>query len=128
MSQPWHREDKPYLSYELSGNNAEIRRNKNRIAQLTRQAEQGYFGWAFDGGTVEADGEAVRLKITFDQKPGGDLTSALRHGGFHWSPRLGVWQRLLNDNAVYALDGIMDVWPDTGERPSEYQRRVRAES
>lgn len=34
-----HRTDKPYSSYELSGNNAEIRRNKGRIAQLERQAE-----------------------------------------------------------------------------------------
>ena len=97
-----YRRDKPYSSYELSGNNAEIRRNRSRIAQLERQAELGYFGWTFDGGEVQIDQEANRLQITFDAKPGKELTSALKHKGFHWAPSIGVWQRQLNDNAIWA--------------------------
>ena len=76
MSQ--YRTDKPYLSYELSSNNAEIRRNKDN--------------------------------------------------GFHWAPSIGVWQRQLNDNAVWAADGIKDIWPDTGEKPSDFQHRAREEA
>lgn len=128
MAQPWHREDKPYLSYELSGGNAEIRRNKDRIAQLTRQAEQGYFGWTFDGGEVQIDQEMNRLQIVFDAKPDKELTSELKQGGFHWAPSIGVWQRQLNDNAVWATDYIKAIWPDTGEKPSDFQRRSRAEA
>lgn len=125
MARSWHREDKPYLSYELSGGSAEIRRNKERIAQLARQAEQGYYGWTFDGGEVQADREANRLQITFDARPGKDLASALKHNGFHWAPSIGVWQRQLNDNAILAADCIKDIWPDTGEKPSDFQRRSR---
>lgn len=120
-----YRTGKPYASYELSGGSAEIRRNKERIAQLARQAEQGYYGWTFDGGEVQADREANRLQITFDARPGRDLTSALKHNGFHWAPSIGVWQRQLNDNAILAADCIKDIWPDTGEKPSDFQRRSR---
>lgn len=120
-----YRTGKPYASYELSGGSAEIRRNKERIAQLARQAEQGYYGWTFDGGEVQADQEANRLQITFDARPGKDLMSALKHNGFHWAPSIGVWQRQLNDNAILAADCIKDIWPDTGEKPSDFQRRSR---
>ena len=120
--------DRPYMPYELSGNSAEIRRNKGRIARLTRQAEQGYFGWKFDGGEVQADREANRLQIMFDTRPDKDLTSALKHNGFHWAPSIGVWQRQLNDNAIWAADCIKAIWPDTGEKPSGFQRRSREEA
>lgn len=126
MSQ--YRTDKPYLSYELSSNNAEIRRNKDRIAQLTRQTEQGYFGWTFSGGEVQIDKDANRLQIMFDARPDKELTLALKHNGFHWAPSIGVWQRQLNDNAVWAADGIKDIWPDTREKPSDFQRRAREEA
>ena len=121
------RMDRPYSSYELSGNNAEIRRNKDRIAQLERQAKQGYFGWTFDGGEVEIDQEANRLQISFDARPDKELTSELKHRGFHWAPSIGVWQRQLNDNAIWATDYIKAIWPDTGESPSEFQRRAGEE-
>lgn len=120
-----YQRDKPYSSYELSSNNAEIRRNKSRIAQLERQAEQGYFGWTFDGGKVQIDQEANRLQIVFDAKPDKELASALKHNGFHWAPSIGVWQRQLNDNAICAVNCVKAVWPDTGESPIDFQRRSR---
>ena len=95
---------------------------------LTRQTEQGYFGWTFSGGEVQIDKDANRLQIMFDARPDKELTLALKHNGFHWAPSIGVWQRQLNDNAVWAADGIKDIWPDTGEKPSDFQRRAREEA
>ena len=69
MSSQWHIEDKPYPSWALSNNNAEIRRIKGRIAELTKKQETAYAGWEFDGGTVEANREDNRLQIFFEEKP-----------------------------------------------------------
>ncbi|WP_230203910.1 YodL domain-containing protein [Enterococcus faecium] len=69
MASGWHYEKKPFQSWQLSNNNAEIRRLKGRIEELTRQKEAAYVGWEFDGGTVEINRVANRLQIFFEGKP-----------------------------------------------------------
>ena len=127
MDQSWHMQGRPYPSWQLSNNNAEIRRIKARIEQLTRQRETGYVGWEFGGGTVEANQEANRLQILFDSKPDEDTRATLKSNGFRWSPKAGAWQRQLNDNAIRAADYIKCIWPVTGEKPSELQRKAKSE-
>lgn len=63
MAQGWHLEDKPYASWALSNNNAEIHRVKARIESLTRKADTPFTGWEFDGGKVEINKEENRLQI-----------------------------------------------------------------
>lgn len=116
-------EDKPFLSWQLSNNGAEIRRVKARIEQLTRQRATGYVGWEFDGGTVEANQDNNRLQVFFDQKPGEDVRAELKANGFHWSPRAGAWQRQLNDNAIRAAGYVKAIWPVSGEHPRDLQRK-----
>ena len=67
MSGSWRGNPKPFESYELSNNNAEIHRLKDRITALTRRKELGYVGWEFDGGRVEANTADNRLQIFFDE-------------------------------------------------------------
>ena len=128
MASQWHIEDKPYPTWALSNNNAEIRRVKERIASLTKQKEMGYVGWEFDGGKVEANTADNRLQIFFDGKPDPDTRADLKGNGFKWAPSAGAWQRQLNDNAIYAADRIKAIQPLTGERPTELQRRARQEA
>ena len=127
MASSWHYEDKPYPSWALSNNNTEIRRVKKRIASLTRQKEEGFTGWDFDGGRVEANTADNRLQIFFNEKPDEKARLALKSNGFRWAPSVGAWQRQLNDNAIYAADRLDCIRPLTGESPSELQRRVRVE-
>lgn len=127
MASSWHYEDKPYPSWALANNNAEIRRVKERIASLTRQKEEGFTGWDFDGGRVEANTADNRLQIFFDEKPDEKARSALKSNGFRWAPSAGAWQRQLNDNAIYAAGRVDSIQPLTGESPSELQKRVRLE-
>ena len=55
MASSWHLEDKPFATWALSNNSAEIRRVKDRIKSLSQQKEIGFVGWEFDGGKVEAN-------------------------------------------------------------------------
>ena len=127
MANSWHPEDKPYHSWALSNNNAEIRRVRERIAALTRQREEGFVGWEFAGGKVEANRADNRLQIFFEEKPDGETRSALKSNGFRWAPSAGACQRQLNDNAIYAAGRVACIRPLTGESPSELQKRVRLE-
>lgn len=118
--------DRPYLSWQLSNNNAEIRRLKARIETLNRQQETVYVGWQFDGGRVEINREANRLQIFFDSKPDADTRSVLKSNAFHWSPREGAWQRQLNDSLFWTVDRMACIKPLSGEKPSDLQRRANA--
>ena len=122
MVSGWHYEKKPFQSWELSNNSAEIRRIRQRIDSLTRARETVYVGWEFEGGHVEANREQSRLQVFFDGKPDADTRQQLKEHGFRWAPSVGAWQRLLNGNAYYAADRISSIQPLTGEKPTELQR------
>ena len=122
MASSWHYEKKPFQSWELSNNNAEIRRIRQRIDSLTRARETVYVGWEFEGGYVEANREQSRLQVFFEDKPDADARQQLKEHGFRWAPSVGAWQRLLNGNAYYAADRISSIQPLTGEKPTELQR------
>ena len=128
MSGSWRGNPKPFESYELSNNNAEIHRLKDRITALTRRKELGYVGWEFDGGRVEANTADNRLQIFFDEKPDKEIREELKGNGFRYAPSAEAWQRQLNDNAIYAADRIKCIQPLNGESPTELQKRARREA
>ena len=84
MASGWHYEKKPFQSWELSNNNAEIRRVRQRIEslKLTRANEVAYVGWEFDGGHVEANRDQGRLQVFFDGKPEADARQQLKETRF----------------------------------------------
>ena len=127
MASGWHYEKKPFQSWQLSNNNAEIRRLKGRIEELTRQKEAAYVGWEFDGGTVEINREANRLQIFFEGKPDAAVRDELKSNGFRWSPKAGAWQRQLNDTTIRVADRIKCIQPLSGEKPSALQLAARRE-
>ena len=97
-----------YPKYALTNNNAVINNTKKRIAQMEAQdlaaakASSGDSETSFDfeGGTIELDYSADRLKVDFDVKPGSEMTSKLKQNGFKYSYTNEVWQRQLTDNAI----------------------------
>ncbi len=128
MASSWHLGDKPFATWALSNNSAEIRRVKDRIKSLSQQKEIGFVGWEFDGGKVEANTEANRLQIFFEDKPDEATREVLKSNGFRWSPKAGAWQRQLTSNAYYAADYVKAIAPLTGEKPTELQRaHIRAQ-
>ena len=123
MAASWRSSPKPFESYQLTNNNAEIRRVKARIEELSKRAEQTFSGWEFDGGHVEMNREDNRLQVFFDGKPDADTRAELKSSGFRWAPSVGAWQRQLTDNAIRAADRLECIRPLSGEKPSQLQKK-----
>ncbi len=114
----------PFPSYDLSNNNAEIKRLQKRIMEITHNREVGFVGWKFEGGEAVINTELNRLQLIFDERPTAEQRDILSHKGFHWSPRENAWQRQLNDNAIYALKYVDFVKPLDGRRPTDLQPKA----
>lgn len=100
----------PFPPYALQNNNAKIRNTKARIAQLERlkkAAEQPKDEYKTDLFEVVENAEIMRLQLKFEDKPDADTRTVLKRHGFKWSPKNGVWQRQLTNNAKYALQNII---------------------
>ena len=96
-----------YPAYQLSNNNANIRRIRERIEELEkRQESPAPDGWKFDGGEVVINTELNRLQIVLDDRPDADTKQTLKSHGFRWAPSQGAWQRQLTDNAIHAAKAI----------------------
>lgn len=105
-------QQQPYSSYKLSNNNAEIRRTKERIAEIERlkaEAEKPIEDKypQIEGVQVVENAEAMRIQLIFDGKPDEETRSLLKSNGFRWSPRFGAWQRQLNNNGIYATKRVL---------------------
>ena len=102
-----------YPAYALSNNNANIKRIRDRIAELEkRQTEQAPEGWEFDGGKVVVNTEMNRLQIIFDGKPDEAVRAELKGEGFRWAPSHKAWQRQLTDNALRAVRRLKCIAPE----------------
>ena len=121
-------QDKPYPTWALSNNNAEIRRIKDRIQSLSVNKDKLYTGWEFAGGRAEINVKDNRLQLFFEDKPDGKIRDELKSNGFRWSPKALAWQRQLTSNAIYAADAISSIKPLSGERIIELQRNFRKEN
>mgnify|MGYP003244431600 FL=1 len=106
MQKDWHYEDKPFVTYQLSNNNAEIHRIEGRLKKLraaktegNTESENKYFR------TVE-NAEIMRLQLFFDGKPEAEVRDILKKNGFRWSRKNNCWQRQLTDNARYSLERV----------------------
>ena len=99
-----------YPDYEMKNNNANIRRIKERIAALEKEAQQA----AANTGPVKGDGYELvenadmgRIQFIFDGKPDDDTRALLKANGFRWAPSQGAWQRMLNDNGRSAAQRVI---------------------
>ena len=119
---PWN--PVPFPSFKLNNNNAEIHRLEKRIEQLKKERNVGFAGWEFDGGKAVANTDKRRLQLFFDEKPDAGKSTVLKRYGFRWTPTEGAWQRLLNENTIYACDRIDFIRPQDGKYPTQLQPKV----
>jgi len=103
----WCQNPRPFESYQLTNNNANIRRLQQRLNEMKRLEENPLDGWVFDGGRVEADADENRLKVFFDEKPDEEKRDVMKRNGFRWAPSAGAWQRQLTKNAIYSAKHLI---------------------
>ena len=119
MSQDWRKDPVPFPSYLLTNNNANIRRVRQRIEELSHKAE--FVGWTFPSGEAKANEAENRLQLIFADKPDADTRQALKGEGFKWAPSQGAWQRQLNQNAIRAAARLDFLRPEDGKSPYQLQ-------
>ena len=105
-------------SYRLANNNAEIRRLKDRVAEMEKRAEQATPTEDEDtevaqGLRVVKNAEAGRLQLFFDEKPSADVREQLKAHGFKWAPSQSAWQRQLTANADAATKQVVEFYKGT---------------
>lgn len=91
-----------FADYQLKNNNANIRRIKQRIAELeTADTDPG--GSLFDKGEIQVidNADDNRVQVYFPGKPSAEIRQALKSNGFRWAPSVGAWQRHRSNAARY---------------------------
>jgi len=98
-----------FADYELSNNNANIKRMRDRVSLLTKQRAETSQDISFTGGRVVDNVEDNRVQIFYDDKPDKMQLALLKGAGFKWAPSVGAWQRQRSNNATWAIKRITGV-------------------
>lgn len=99
-----------FAPYQLTNNNANIRRMQERLAVLTKKAAaETKEETREDGITVSENVDADRIQIFFPGKPSPEVIRKLKQAAFKWSPSNGCWQRQLTENAKHATRTLLSI-------------------
>lgn len=105
-------ERKGFQGWELTNNNANIKRLQGRVAVLQKKADaiesgEGVKETKLEHFNVVENAEADRLQFIFEGKPSEEVRKVMKSNGFRWSPRYTAWQRKLTNNAVWVAKRII---------------------
>jgi hypothetical protein len=92
-----------FADYQLSNNNANIKRCEQRLATIEAEASAENKEYEIGEARVVESVEDNRLQIFFPGKPSPELRARLKRNGFRWAPSVGAWQRHLNNAARHAV-------------------------
>ncbi|WP_431217082.1 hypothetical protein ACQ86N_22560 [Puia sp. P3] len=94
-----------FKPYQLSNNNAQIRRLSGRLKELEEKQLKAdtlrNITEEINGRQLVLNYELDRIQIIFPAKPPADICKALRREGFVWSPSNKAWQRKLTPQAIH---------------------------
>lgn len=100
-----------FMPYQLSNNNAEIRRLRSRVTVLEAKENlaknEGEKTEEIDGIKMVHNYQADRVQLFFDGKPDQETISRLKSNGFHWTPSQRAWQRKLTNQAISAAKNVI---------------------
>lgn len=97
-----------YPSFELTNNNANIRRVEERIKSLKAAKERGSSEQEYKTFKAVENTEAMRYQIIFDGKPEEEIRTLLKSNGFKWAPSQGAWQRQITGNGKWAFNRVIE--------------------
>lgn len=92
-----------FAAYELTNNNANIKRIEGRIAELMKNAQVQDSSHMGNGYLFKICTTEQRVMFNFDSKPSEEVRAMLKSNGFKFSPsRDNAWVRQLNANGICA--------------------------
>ena len=98
-----------FATFQLTNNNANIRRMTERLAQLEKHSADTTTERIVGDIKIVDNVELNRLQIFFPGKPDEATRSKLKSSGFRWSPTEGAWQRQRSNSAIYAIKQILEI-------------------
>lgn len=104
---PYSWEKHPFAPYQLSNNNANIKRVRDRIATLERAAEREHKEVTHGNIKLVQNVEENRVQLIFPGKPDRETRTKLKRAGFRWAPSAGAWQRHLNNAGIWAAEQVV---------------------
>lgn len=107
MARDWRTDPSPFASYELTNNNANIRRMRERLEQLEKAKNTETKEHDINGIRVVENTETMRIQLFFPGKPDDATRTLLKSNGFLWAPSVGAWQRQLTSNGRYACKMVL---------------------
>lgn len=97
-----------FPDYATSNNSANIRRIKQRIAQLEAASVRTTRSHEANGIRLVQNVEANRIQLIFPGKPQVAVIAELKSSGFRWSPTEGAWQRQLNNAGIWNAERLFE--------------------
>ena len=98
---------KIYPTWQISNMNAEIRRIKKRIEELTKLDQMQTESTKFSNGEMRINTEINRIQFIFDDIPSEETRKLLKSRGFKWSPKEKAWQRQRTINAINTTNRLL---------------------
>lgn len=96
-----------FAGFQLTNNNANIRRLKQRLAVLEKKAQDSTTERMIGKVKIIDNVEINRLQLFFPDKPSEEIRHKLKSAGFRWTPSLGCWQRYRSARAMYEAEQIL---------------------
>ena len=96
-----------FPSFQLTNNNANIRRLKERLTLQQATAALDTQEKEYSFGRLRRDMAENRYMFFFAGKPDEHTRTTLKGNGFKWSPTRGAWVRQITPNAAWAVKEIV---------------------
>ncbi|MCP4789176.1 MAG: hypothetical protein GY881_02955 [Gammaproteobacteria bacterium] len=118
-----------FAGYQLTNNNANIKRVEGRVKELeakVNRQDKPQPALTFDGGEMVQNYTDDRFQILFDGIPAVEIRTQLKRNGLRWSPRNKAWQRKLTQNAIYAMGEVAKDLGISNQAYNEWAWRKKA--
>lgn len=89
-----------FATFELTNNNANIKRMKDRLVVISRNQSIAPSEQVGSAATMEDCPADNRVRLTFPGKPDVAVRTRLKQSGFRWTPSLGAWQAYRHPHTI----------------------------
>jgi|GEM_PF-293155 len=103
-----------FPGYELTNNNANIRRMKERVVGIEKAQATPDTVQEGKAARLEDCPAENRIRLFFPGKPGAEVRDRLKANGFRWAPSLGCWQAFRNPRALQTAAEVAEAGPRPG--------------